>query len=391
MELIINGKPLTVDPQPGEMLSDLLRERLNLTGTKIGCNEAECGSCSVVVEGEAILACTFPAAKAEGRDVVTIEGLAGLLNVENIYHKEDKKGEINLHPLQRAFIDYGAVQCGFCIPGQIMTAFALLQHNPEPDEEVIRSALKDTLCRCAGYPSIINAVQAAADNLRTGNPIAAPELSSATPLEVIGKSYIRPDAADKVTGRTKFTDDLQFESMLHACVKRAEVPHGIVKRIDVEKARQVPGVEAVLTADDIPGERNHGLVIYDWPVLVGVGERVRTVGDAIAIIAAETREIAIQASDLIEVEIKKSVDGGYFVKIVSLEHCFTQADDVEELWLMVYDLVYSYYDVPEKLRPFMPVYFPKGEIKKKLQEWLKAIPAEFLNQPITFVQQGVSA
>lgn len=95
--------------------------------------------------------------------------------------------------------------------------------------------------------------------------------------------------------------------------------------------------------------------------------------------------------DLIKVEIKKSVNGGYFVKIVSLEYCFTQADNAEELLLMVNDVVYSYFDVPEKLRPLMPVYFPKGEIRKKLQKWEKAIPAEFLNQPIIFIQQGVSA
>jgi xanthine dehydrogenase molybdenum-binding subunit len=284
------------------MLVDLLRDRLKLTGTKVGCNEAECGSCTVVVDGEAVLACTYPAARAAGRDVVTIEGLTGLSHVENVRHEEGENGRANLHPIQQAFIDHGAVQCGFCIPGQIMTAFALLQHNPEPDEEVIRHALKDTLCRCAGYPSILRAVQAAADNMRTGNPIAAPEFSSASPLEVIGKNYVRPDAADKVTGRTKFTDDLQFESMLHARVKRAGIPHGIVKSINVEKARQVPGVVAVLTADDIPGERNHGLVIYDWPVLVGVGERVRTVGDALAIVAAENRDIASQAIDLIEVD-----------------------------------------------------------------------------------------
>ncbi len=303
MELIINGKPQTIIPHPGEMLVDLLRDRLKLTGTKVGCNEAECGSCSVVVDGEAVLACTYPAAKAAGREVITIEGLTGLLVLEKDNHEEDNNGDYNLHPLQQAFIDYGAVQCGFCIPGQIMTAFALLQKHPEPDEEDIRHALKDTLCRCAGYPSILGSIKAAADNMSTGNPIVPPEYSSASPLGVIGKRYTRPDAADKVTGRTKFTDDLQFESMLHARVKRAGIPHGIVKRIDVEKARQLPGVVAVLTADDIPGERNHGLVIYDWPVLVGVGERVRTVGDAIAIVAAENREIASQAIDLIEVDI----------------------------------------------------------------------------------------
>jgi xanthine dehydrogenase molybdenum-binding subunit len=286
---------MVVEPRPGEMLVDLLREQLDLTGTKVGCNEAECGSCTVVVDGEAVLACAYPAARAAGRTVLTIEGLS------------QPEGETNgqgeqLHPLQQAFIEYGAVQCGFCIPGQIMTAHALLEQDPVPDEAKIRHALKDTLCRCAGYPSILNAVNAAGETMRTGKPVGSAEFQSGSPLEVIGQTYIRPDALDKVTGRTKFTDDLKFENMLQARVKRAEVPHAIVKSINTEKARQLPGVVAVLTAEDIPGEKNHGLVIYDWPVLVGVGERIRTVGDAIAIVAAETREIASQALDLIEAE-----------------------------------------------------------------------------------------
>ena len=297
MDFILNGKQITVEPQPGEMLVDLLREQLDLTGTKVGCNEAECGSCTVVVDGEAVLACAYPAAKAVGRSVVTIEGLSQP-EVET-----NGRGE-QLHPLQQAFIEYGSVQCGFCIPGQIMTSYALLEQDPNPDEETIRHALKDTLCRCAGYPSILNAVKAAGETMRSGKPVGSVDFQSGSPLEVIGQTFIRPDAQDKVTGRTKFTDDLKFEDMLHARVKRAGVPHAIVKNIDTEKARNLPGVVAVLTTEDIPGEKNHGLVIYDWPVLVGVGERVRTIGDAIAVVAAETREIASQAIDLIEVEFE---------------------------------------------------------------------------------------
>ncbi len=285
MELSVNQKLVQVEPAPGEMLADLLRNRLGLTGVKIGCNEAECGACTVIIDGEAILSCTYPAAKAEGKQVLTIEGLSAL------------------HPLQDAFIKYGAVQCGFCIPGQIMTAFALLQKNPSPTEEDIRHALKDTLCRCGGYPAIVRAVQAAAQALRSGEPVAPPEVLEASGAHtVVGKSLTRPDAVDKVTGKALYTDDLKFDDMLHARVKRADLPHALVKRIDISRALAAPGVAAVLTAADIPGELNHGLVIYDWPALVGVGERVRYLGDALAIVAAETREQAGQALELIEVE-----------------------------------------------------------------------------------------
>ncbi len=307
MKFVVNGKPVDMEPLPGEMLSELLRERLGLTGTKIGCNEAECGSCTVLIDGIPMLSCTYPSAKAEGAHILTIEGLASLSPGSHPQRGDrgQRTGD-SLHPLQEAFISHGAVQCGFCIPGQIMTAYALLQSNPDPNEAEIRYALKDTLCRCAGYPTIIRSVQAAARTMRTGEPPAAPEfppLPEKPSYAVIGTLQARPDALEKVTGAALYTDDLKFEGMLHASVKRAGVPHAIVKRIDVQKARALPGVIAVMTADDIPGEHTHGLVVKDWPSLVGVGERVRYVGDAIAIVAAETRQTALQALDLIEVEV----------------------------------------------------------------------------------------
>ena len=313
MELTVNGQPVTIDPLPGEMLSDLLRERLGLTGTKIGCNEAECGACTVLIDGQPILSCTYPSARAAGKAIVTVEGLAHLspaasqgdLGQANPAASGESQEELTpaLHPLQQAFILHGAVQCGYCIPGQMMTAAALLQRNPDPSEAEIRHALKDTLCRCAGYPTIVRAIQAAAEALRTGAPVQGPAVpDSQVPQAVIGRVQIRPDAVEKVTGQAIFTDDIHFEGMLHARAKRAMLPHAILRRLDVSKARALPGVAAVLTADDIPGEHYHGLVIYDWPVLVGVGERVRYVGDSVAIVAAETRDIASQALDLIEAE-----------------------------------------------------------------------------------------
>jgi xanthine dehydrogenase molybdenum-binding subunit len=210
---------------------------------------------------------------------------------------------MRLHPLQEAFVEHGAVQCGFCIPGQILTACALLKRNPNASSADIRFALKDTLCRCAGYPTIENAILAAAQALRTGDPVQKPRIpDSIHGHKTVGRSHLRPDAVEKVTGEAVYTDDLVFEGMLYANVRRAMVPHAFLTKLDISKAKALPGVAAVLTAEDIPAERKHGLVIYDWPVMVGIGERVRYVGDALAIVAAETQEIAEQAAALIEAE-----------------------------------------------------------------------------------------
>jgi selenium-dependent xanthine dehydrogenase len=302
ISLIVNGTPYSLESTPGETLSTLLRERLRLTGTKIGCDEAECGACTVLVDGEPIMSCIYPAERADGKIIVTIEGLAALAPIP-LPQGEGQEVREKLHPLQEAFVEHGAVQCGFCIPGQIMTAYALLKRNPNPDSSEIRFALKDTLCRCAGYPSIENAILAAAESLRTGESIKKPNIpDSIHNHKVVGHSHIRPEAVEKVTGKAVFTDDLVFDGMLYAKVRRAMIPHGILKKLDISKAKGLPGVVAVLTAEDIPGEHNHGLVIYDWPVMVGIGERVRYVGDALAIVAAESQGIADQASALIEAE-----------------------------------------------------------------------------------------
>ncbi len=303
MNLTVNGKPVQIEALPGETLADLLRKRLGLTGTKIGCEEAECGACTVLVNGEPMVSCTYPAARADGKDVLTIEGLSALAP-SPLPLGEGRRGEgENLHPIQEAFITHGAIQCGFCTPGQIMTAHALLAHNPEPTSQEIRYALKDTLCRCGGYPSIENAVQAAAQTLRTGEPLSLPKIErSSEPLRAVGDINIRPDSIEKANGAALYTDDLVFEGMLYGRVKRANIPHGILTQLNVEAARQLSGVIAVLTAEDIPGKHLHGLVIDDWPVLVGIGERARYVGDAVAVVAAENESVAAHALSLIEAE-----------------------------------------------------------------------------------------
>jgi xanthine dehydrogenase molybdenum-binding subunit len=301
IDINVNGDDLILDVEPGETLAALLRERLHLTGTKIGCNEAECGACTVILDGEAVLSCAYPAIRADGSSILTIEGLSGYES-----RKFGLSGNENqLHPLQEAFITHGAVQCGFCIPGQIITAHALLERNPEPTSEDIRKALKDTLCRCASYPAIERAILAAADTLNTGELISPPISSlSDTPLTNIGINQARPDAIEKVTGDAIFTDDIKFEGMLYARAKRAEIPHGILVNLNTDAAKALQGVKAVLTAENIPGNHYHGIVIQDWPSIIGIGERVRYVGDTIAIVAAETSDIAAKAIELIEAEFK---------------------------------------------------------------------------------------
>ncbi|MBL8058295.1 MAG: molybdopterin-dependent oxidoreductase, partial [Anaerolineales bacterium] len=294
LTLTVNARPVTLDVNDSESLADVLRYRLGLTGTKIGCNEAECGICTVLLQAPGaaqatpVVSCLYPALKAAGAQVTTIEGL-----------KQDGQ----LHPLQAAFVQGGAPQCGFCIPGVILTAKALIDVNPDPSEADIKAALKDTYCRCAGYSFIVSAIQAAAHTVRTGAPLPAlihplPEVKE--PLKVIGRPLPRPDAVAKVTGEARYTDDYAFPGMLHARTLRAAHPHALIKRIDVSRAKALPGVHAVLTHADVPGEKNHGLVIADWPALCY--DKVRYVGDAVAIVAADTRAIATQALSLIDVE-----------------------------------------------------------------------------------------
>ncbi len=296
IHLKVNGKDHTLEEKPGEMLADLLRYRLGLTGTKIGCGEAECGACTVLLDGSPVLSCSYPAMKASGHEILTIEGLA-----EKAPETEKTKG--HLHPLQETFIAKGAVQCGFCIPGQIMTSYGLLLTNPDPSQDDIKSALKDTLCRCAGYSAISEAVTEAGAIMRgdgTIQPRGIPDSIHAK--KVVGRNAQRPEALEKVTGEAKFSDDLVFEGMLVGRAKHTYVPHAFVRSIDTSEAEALAGVVSVMTASDLKYAKNHGLVVNDWPIMVGVGERVRYVGDTVAIVAAETADIANAALRLIQVE-----------------------------------------------------------------------------------------
>lgn len=142
----LNGREVQVEVEPAAMLVDVLRDELGLTGTKVGCRAGDCGTCTVIIDGEAMTSCLVPALKVNGREVITIEGLA--------------EGD-RLHPLQQAFIDHGAVQCGFCTPGMLLSTKALLDSNPHPTREEIQVAIAGNLCRCTGYEQIIEAIQSA--------------------------------------------------------------------------------------------------------------------------------------------------------------------------------------------------------------------------------------
>jgi carbon-monoxide dehydrogenase small subunit len=144
LNMTVNNHQETLQIQPDELLVDVLRDRLGLTGTKVGCNEGECGACTVIMDGQAVLSCLIPALRADGCQITTIEGLSD--------------GE-ELHPLQQAFVEHGAVQCGYCIPGFILSAKALLDHNPNPTRDQIKEHIAGNLCRCTGYVKIIEAIE----------------------------------------------------------------------------------------------------------------------------------------------------------------------------------------------------------------------------------------
>jgi aerobic-type carbon monoxide dehydrogenase small subunit (CoxS/CutS family) len=211
IELNINGSSYSLPEVPGETLASLLRDRLRLTGTKIGCGEGRCGICTVLVDDKPVKSCLYPARKAAGKSILTIEGLRALSPTPG-----------SPHPLQAAFASYGAIQCGFCTPSQILNAYAYLLKHPDPDYAELKSALKDVLCRCGAYEAILQAVLAAAAVMRGGGSLPAPNISM-VPAEnsAIGTLHPRPDAAAKADGSAIFTDDLTSQgcSLRVFCVR----------------------------------------------------------------------------------------------------------------------------------------------------------------------------
>lgn len=284
INLTVNGRDLSVKIPERMTLLRFLRDRLRLTGAKCGCGMGNCGTCTVIVNGEARKSCLLKMGTLQGANILTIEGLSAE----------------GLHPIQRAFILKGAIQCGFCTPGMIMTSKALLDRNPSPSREQIVSALDGIYCRCTGYLSIIEAVEEASRILSGQESGEVHSPVDAGP-EIIGSSVLDKSDMLKATGRLTFADDLYFEDLCYGAVLLSDIPHALVENIDVGKAEAMPGVHRVLTAKDIPGVNLFGLIHADQPVMVE--DKVRFIGDALALVIADTEEIARKAVRLIRVDL----------------------------------------------------------------------------------------
>jgi putative selenate reductase molybdopterin-binding subunit len=322
--LIVNGDEQRLSVGKKESLLDALRSA-SFFSVKRGCDTGDCGVCTVLVDGRPVKSCKTRAIAADGKAITTVEALS-------------RNG--CLHPIQQAFIETGAIQCGFCTPSQILVAKALLDKNPAPSQAQIRKALGSVLCRCTGYVRPVEAVQRAAAALRgeTLAPISIPEgtlpenineiqlpeeyyrrgddQSPLPPLVlspahmektwVVGKPEEKVDAPKLAQGKPAFTADLHMEGMLYGSLLTSPHAHARIKRIDASRARGLPGVHAVLTYEDLPrikyasGGQSHPQPLpYDQ---VCLDNKVRHVGDRVAVVAAETLEIAEKALHWIDVE-----------------------------------------------------------------------------------------
>ena len=236
--LTINARPVHVVADDDRMvLLDVIREDLGLTGTKQSCDrKGQCGTCMVLVDGKAVLSCITRVTSLQGAEVTTIEGL-GTPDRPNL--------------VQQAFVLAGAVQCGFCIPGMIVTAEELLVANPDPTRAEVKRALRRNLCRCTGYVKIIDAVQLAGRFIRGETSPA--ELMPDPDAPKIGTSFVRPSAMAKATGTALFGADIRLPGALEIAVVRSPHAHARILGIDTASAAAMPGVAGVMTAKDIRG------------------------------------------------------------------------------------------------------------------------------------------
>jgi CO/xanthine dehydrogenase Mo-binding subunit/aerobic-type carbon monoxide dehydrogenase small subunit (CoxS/CutS family) len=274
LSFTVNGKPVAVAAAPGQRLSRVLREDLGLTGTKVGCDAGDCGACTILLDGDPVCACLVPAAQAEGHAITTVEGLASRPPL--------------LDKLQNSFLAHGAAQCGACTPGMLVAATALLEKNAQPSETEVMDALGGVLCRCTGYRKIIAAVREAA------NEQSAPVVPAAG--AAVGARLVRLDGQRKVDGTEIYGADEIPEDTLTVRVIRCPHHRARFQFGDLEEfVRTHPGICAVLTAKDVPGENCYGVIprFADQPVFAEAEARFR--GEAVAMLAGE--EASIEAID----------------------------------------------------------------------------------------------
>ena len=274
---VVNGTPVTVEKN--QKLIRYLRDELHLTSVKDGCSEGACGTCHVLIDGKPTKACIPQTDKLEGKHIVTVEGLSD-------FEKE---------AFTYAFGEAGAVQCGFCIPGMVISAKGLIDQNPDPTREEAAFAIRNNICRCTGYVKIIDGILLAAKILREGK---IPEKKEDFQ---VGSRVHRIDVAEKVQGYGKYPDDIYVDGMCYGGAVRSQYPRARVLYIRTKEAEELPGVVCVLTAKDIPGQQNVGHIQKDQPTLIGEGEITQYLGDAVALVCARDQETLEKAKKLVRV------------------------------------------------------------------------------------------
>jgi len=288
VEFTLNGSPVRVEPRGDESLLETLRERCGIRSLKDGCSpQGQCGCCLALIDGHAKVTCAMTTASAAGRSVLTLEGLS----------------EADRDLFSRAFAAAAGVQCGFCIPGIALRAKFLLDRSRHPSRDEIARAIDVHLCRCTGYKKIVDAIEWMARG-RRGEAIPEPVTDGG-----VGARLARYDAVRTALGERPYVDDLDRPGLLHGAVVLSPHARARVRRIDTSRALAHPGVVAVVTAADVPGERWYGLIEHDWPGFVAEGEEARCVGDVLAAVAAVDRHTARAAAALVEVdyEVRQAV------------------------------------------------------------------------------------
>ena len=265
-------------------LMDFLREELEITSVKDGCKEGACGTCTIIIDGKTTRSCTQKLSKLEGKKIQTIEGFT------------EREREV----LAYAFGAAGAVQCGFCIPGMIVSGKCLIDNNPDPTRADVKQAIRTNICRCTGYAKIEDGILLAAKILREN--LEVPKLEQ---TGKVGEETFRVDAVAKALGTAKYVDDYKFDGMLYGKNVFSKYARAKILSIDTTKAMAMTGVVAVYTAKDIPGKRYIGHLAQDWPGMIAIGEETKCCGDTIAMVVAETKQQAIEAVKVVEIEYEE--------------------------------------------------------------------------------------
>lgn len=275
----VNG--VTYELEQDKKLMRFLRDDLRLTSVKDGCSEGACGTCTIIIDGKATRSCIPMVSKMADKEIITVEGLT------------EREKEVYSY----AFATAGAVQCGFCIPGMVMSGKALIDANPDPTRLEVINAIKNNICRCTGYKKIVDGILLAAKIFREDLPV-----NEESGEVVVGQAMQRVDAREKVLGTGEYPDDLYLDGMIYGSAVRAEYPRARVLAIHTDEAKALPGVVGVFTAQDIPGNVKVGHLKQDWDTMIPVGKTTHYIGDAICLVAAETPEILEEAKKLVKVE-----------------------------------------------------------------------------------------